>query len=332
MPAKSGQGFRRAPGYQDQSRSGYIPEILSTKWIHRFYTRTVATSIMNTDYEGQIKQQGDKIIIPTVPTIEWADYHKGQKIEITGKLESDPVEMYIRRGQYFKFVDDDVDQAQRAKGLGVVNKALDNAAKQGAIRVDKKILCDLPFHVLPCNQGCHAGAQSESFDVGCVDAPLVLECGKSGCEADVISLLVDLRTILEEQDINSDVDGDMSDGHFWVIIPPWMRGLIIKHPNFMDASKMGDAKSALRNGEIGMIDGMKILVSNNIPWYRLGSAKVFNILAGHTKASTFATQVAKKDYNMRSEQTFGNIWRQLQVFDWMVTNPEALALARVVKR
>ena len=325
---------KRAPGFQDQKASGFIPEIWASRWNHRFYHYTIANEITNTDYEGDIKKQGDKIIIPTVPDIQWADYAKGQMIEITGKLESDPIEMEIRRAQYFKFVDDDIDKAQRTKSLDVVSKALEVAAKQGAIRVDRKLLCDLPLHVPPCNQGCDAGAASGGFDLGCADCPLELSCGGNDCSNDAINLILDARTVLEEQNIGTDVSSTSTEG-FFIIIPPWMKNLILKHPRFSDASAMGMEKSSLLSGKIGVIDDMKVMVSNLIPWYTLdsnkGPKKVWNIIAGNVMATTFASQVTKKDYDVRSEHTFGNYYRQLQVFDWMVTNPEGLALARVTK-
>lgn len=331
MPA-GGNGFGRAPGFQDQKRSGFIPERYSSKWNRKFYAKTIATTIMNTQYEGEINKAGDKLIIPTIPTINWADYKKGQLIETTGILESEPIEMVINRGQYFKFVDDDVDEHQRSKGLMVTDKALDDAAAQGAIRVDKQIFCDLPKHVDPCNQGDHAGAISEGYQIGGVCNPIPIGCvRKEGCDPDILSVLIDLMSVMEERDVNSDTNGQLSGGHFWVILPTWAKGALMKHPDFMDASKMGDGKSVIRNGKVGMIHGMEIYCSNHIPWYMWNGKKVFPVIAGHTSAASFASKVIQKDYRMRSENTFGSIWRQLQVYDWTVTNPEALAMGRIYK-
>ncbi len=75
------------PGY-----SGFfIPEIWSTKMIEKYYDGTVLSKISNTDYEGEIRNQGDKVIIRTHPTLEIHDYEVGQTLinqrPIGGKLE-----------------------------------------------------------------------------------------------------------------------------------------------------------------------------------------------------------------------------------------------------
>lgn len=325
----------RSPGFQNAKASGYIPEIWAKDWNYKFYTKTIASSITNTKFEGQIQKMGDKVIIPTVPDIEWTRYHKGQKLEITGKLESDPITMDVGRAHYFKFVQDDIDKAQSY--VDAVRAALADSAKKGAIRIDRELLCDLPYHVSPCNQGCEAGAQSGAFNLGGLMAtgcgPVELKCGGNDCSNDAINLLLDMMTVLEEQNV---VGGDDNLSGFWFIIPPFVKNLIMKHPRFQDAAAMGDSTSPLRNGKIGMIDGAEVFSTTNLPFYEEDDGtgkmrKVWQILAGHKMATTFASQLTRKDYGMRSEQTFGDIYRQLQVYDWKVTNPEALALARVTK-
>ena len=55
----------------------FIPEIWSGKLIEKFYASTVLAAISNTDYEGEIKNQGDKVHIRTKPTITIHDYLAG---------------------------------------------------------------------------------------------------------------------------------------------------------------------------------------------------------------------------------------------------------------
>src|SRR5580765_7173711 len=52
----------------------FIPEIWSGKLIEKFYASTVLAAISNTDYEGEIRNQGDKVHIRTKPTITISDY------------------------------------------------------------------------------------------------------------------------------------------------------------------------------------------------------------------------------------------------------------------
>jgi hypothetical protein len=54
--------------------TGFIPEIWSGKLVEKFYASTVLAAISNTDYEGEIKNQGDRVKIRTKPTVTIRDY------------------------------------------------------------------------------------------------------------------------------------------------------------------------------------------------------------------------------------------------------------------
>ena len=54
----------------------FIPELWSSKLIVNFYDATVLAAISNTDYEGEIKQYGDKVNIRTTPELTIRDRKK----------------------------------------------------------------------------------------------------------------------------------------------------------------------------------------------------------------------------------------------------------------
>ena len=54
--------------------TGFIPEIWSGKLVEKFYASTVLAAISNTDYEGEIKNKGDRVKIRTKPTITIRNY------------------------------------------------------------------------------------------------------------------------------------------------------------------------------------------------------------------------------------------------------------------
>ena len=112
----------------------------------------------------------------------------------------------------------------------------------------------------------------------------------------------------------------------WLILPFELTGLVKLNPNFVDASKMGDATSMLRNGIIGKLDRMKIYGSSRLTKYSDGS---FQVLAGHKQATTFATQLTVTE-TLRNQNEFGDIVRGLQVYDWKVLQPKML-FTRTVK-
>ena len=71
----------------------FIPEIWSSKLIQEFYDATVLAAISNTDYEGEIKNHGDKIIMRQRPTVTIRNYSAEQELVVdrpsAPTLESD---------------------------------------------------------------------------------------------------------------------------------------------------------------------------------------------------------------------------------------------------
>ena len=99
-----------APGTPQYS-GNFVPELWSSKLLVKFYAACVQAAICNTDYEGEIKDVGDKVIIRTVPDIVIRNYVKNQNLQIQ-RPNSAPTEMTIDRAKYFNFICDDIDKHQ----------------------------------------------------------------------------------------------------------------------------------------------------------------------------------------------------------------------------
>ena len=70
-------GYYTSGSTADAYSGKFIPEIWSGKLQVKFYQTTVLSEITNNDWEGEIKDQGDKVEIRTVPTITINNYTKG---------------------------------------------------------------------------------------------------------------------------------------------------------------------------------------------------------------------------------------------------------------
>ena len=83
---------------------------------------------------------------------------------------------------------------------------------------------------------------------------------------------------------------------------------------------------------LGMIDRFTIYVSNLLPAGVAGglAAGEYAMYAGHSHGLTFASQVSKVE-TLRSEMTFGNILRGLQVYGYKVIDGTAISQAIVAK-
>lgn len=290
----------------------FIPEIWSGKMIENFYDATVLAAISNTDYEGEIRQYGDTVNIRTMPEIAIRDYVKGQTLEVDHP-DSPKLQLVIDKGEYFACVEDDIDGIQ--SDINMMDQWSKDASERMKIKIDQRVLTDMLPDIAAANKGATAGEQSASFDLGTTGSPLTVDKDSTGGATPVVDLLVDMGTVLDEANV--------PESDRYVVIPAKMAGLI-KKSELKDASLSGDGTSIIRNGRLGMIDRFTIYMSHNL---NVASGK-YSIIAGHKMGFTFASQMTEME-TLRSETTFGNIIRGLQVYGYKVTKPEAIAQAVV---
>jgi hypothetical protein len=300
----------------------FIPEIWSGKLQVKFYQTTVLSEITNNDWEGEIKDQGDKVEIRTVPSITINNYSKGQTL--TSQVPTnDLVELLIDKGKYFQVVVDDVDDIQ--SDLKLMDIFTNDASQQMKIAVDTDVLSALVNASAAGNKGTAAGAISGDINLGSsVDpdgAGAATKTARKITSSNVIDYVISMGQCLDEQ--NAPEDGR------WLLIPAWMAAKI-KTSDLKDASITGDSMTPLRNGRLGMIDRFTLYVSNLLPSQTsiVGegadtSVKAFSTFAGTRDAITFASQITKME-TLRSTSTFGNIVRGLNVYGYKVIKPEAL--------
>jgi hypothetical protein len=157
------------------------------------------------------------------------------------------------------------------------------------------------------NKGATAGRITGNIDLGTTGTPVAIT------KSNVLDYIVDLGTVLDE--------ANAPESDRFLVIPAKMAGFI-KKSDLKDASITGDAQSVIRNGRLGMIDRFTIYMSHNLS---VSSGK-FSLIAGHRMGFTFASQMTNME-TIRSESTFGNIIRGLQVYGYEVIKPEALSTA-----
>lgn len=290
----------------------FIPEIWSSKLIEKFYDATVLAAISNTNYEGEIKGQGDKVKIRTIPSLEINDYKSGQTL-VNQRPESSNVELLIDQGKYWSAIVDDVQVVQ--SDIGLMNMWASDASEQMKIAIDRSVLGSIAPDIAAANKGATAGKISGSYSLGVTGTPIQLT------KATILEYIVDLGSVLDEQNVPEA-------GRF-LLLPFWAVNLL-KKSDLKDASLTGDSTSVMRNGRIGMIDRFTAYTSNNLPRVTDGANQCYDILAGHKNGLTFASQLVKTE-TLRAESTFGNIMRGLQVFGHKVIDGSMLARGYVYK-
>lgn len=295
-------GFPVAGGRPNYS-GNFIPEIWSGKLIENFYDATVLAAIANTDYEGEIKSMGDTVNIRTTPEITIKTYVKGQTLQVENP-DKPKLQLVIDKGEYFACIEDDVDKVQ--SDINLMDTWSKDASERMKIKIDQRVLTDILPGVAAINKGANAGRISGNINLGTTGSPVAIT------KTDVLDYIVDLGTVLDE--------ANCPEGNRFLVIPAKMAGMI-KKSDLQDASLAGDGTSILRNGRLGMIDRFTIYMSHNL---KIDTGGKFNLIAGHKMGFTFASQMTEME-TIRSESTFGNIIRGLQVYGYQVVKPEALA-------
>ena len=297
----------------------FIPTLWSGKLIEKFYEATVLAAIANTDYAGEIKNQGDRVVIRQKPTLTINDYEANMDLAVE-RPSSDVVELLIDKGKYFSAIVDDVMETQA--DLDLLGMWADDASEQMKISIDTGVLAGLaPQYytngTIPSdwnaassgNQGATAGRVSANIGLGTTGAPIALT------NVNIIDTILDCGQALDEALI--------PEQGRWLIVTPWMANRI-KKSELRDASLTGDGQTMMRNGRLGMIDRFTLYSSNLSPTNGTWTEMHF----GHSHGLTFASQLTKME-TIRAERTFGTIMRGLQVYGSKVTDPRALGMAVV---
>jgi hypothetical protein len=302
-PAVAGQ-----PAYTGQ----FIPEIWSTKVLEKYYDATVLSQISNTDYEGEIRNQGDKVIIRTDATLEINDYSIGQSL-VNQRPIGGTVELLIDKGFYWSAIIDDIIEKQQ--DIDQMNRWAMDAAEQLKIKLDSRVLGSIVPDVAAANKGATAGRLSGDINLGTTGSPLAIS------KSNILDTILYMGQVLDEQNVPET-------GRFLVL--PFWATTQLKMSDIKDASLTGDGSSPLRNGRVGMIDRFTVYNSNLLPTYTDSTDTTTHFIAGTKAGLTFATQLTKTE-SLRAESTFGNIMRGLMVYGYKVVKPEALCAAYVTR-
>jgi hypothetical protein len=327
FPVVSNGAFDTNPAYS----GSFIPTLWSGKLLAKFYQNTILSEITNTDYEGELKNQGDTVRIRLAPSINIRDYEAGMNLnyEVPTPIFQD---MQVNKGKYFGVQVNDVLAYQA--DMDLMNMFTEDAAKQLKIAVENEVFFNNFVTEGPAaaNEGSLAGLISQSYDLGSDIAPI-----NQSTPENVLNAILRMSSALDEQNVPED-------GRF-LVITPFDRHLLMQS-NIAQAYFTGDQSSTIRTGKIGMLDRFTVYVSNLLPRGEAGKALVAGLdatsagatlanaktrrlmVAGTKHASSFAMTIDKTE-PLRNQTDFGDIVRGLAVYGRKVVKPEALVIAQV---
>ncbi len=315
-----------------QSYSGaFIPTLWSGKLLAKFYQNTMLSEVTNTDYEGELKNQGDTVRIRLAPSISISDYTAGQSLSYEVP-EPSYQDMQVNKGKYFGVQVNDVLAYQ--SDMSLMNMFTEDAAKQLKIAIENEVFFQSFVTEGPAaaNEGATAGAISAAYNLGSDTAPI-----DQATPENVLKAILRMSTALDEQNVPED-------GRY-LIISPYDRHLLMQS-SIAQAYFSGDNSSTVRTGKIGMLDRFSVYVSNLLPkgaaakalvaglsaasgGATLTDAKARRTMVAGTKAAVSFAMTINKTEPLRNQTDFGDIVRGLAVYGRKVTKPEALVVAQV---
>lgn len=277
--------------------TNFIPQIWSARLLENLRNTLVygQASVINRDYEGEIREAGDTVKINAIGPITVVDYDKYTDLPAPQQLTGSQVILQITQAKAFHFEIDDVDRAQTRPDL--MDAAMREAAHALAEAADQYI-ASLYTEVDPGNL------------LGNDTSPIAIDTPEKAYDA-----LVELNVLLNKRNVPRT-------GRF-VIVPPWFTGLLLRDQRFVGTGT-GAAEDRLANGQVGRAAGFTIMESNNVPTVA-GTSTIYKIIAGHPMAWSYAEQINKVEA-YRPERRFGDAVKGLHLYGAKVIRPTGLAV------
>jgi len=351
--------FGSAAGWTNLPNGNFSPVIYSKKVQLAFRKSTVAGDITNSDYFGEIANQGDTVRIIKEPEISVSSYLRGTTIT-PQSLSDDDFSLVVDKANYFAFKVDDIEEAH--SHVNFMDLATNRAAYRLADQHDQEVLGYLSGYAqsaLHTNADAinatvsgtvaNASAGTDELlasnklsrpDFGNIATPgtsgdsipvAARLPGATALPTDYVSptmLIARMGRLLDQQNVDK--------AGRWVVIDPVMMEILMDEDSRLLNSDFGDA-GALRNGLVlNNWNGFRVYVSNNLPVVGTGAdttgttAQSTNygvVVAGHDSAVATAEQINKTE-SYRDPDSFADIVRGMHLYGRKILRPEALVNAR----
>lgn len=272
----------------------FIPELWSARLLYALEHSHIAANLVNRDYEGIIRQQGDTVHINSIGAVTVDDYTRNTDIDDPEILTTTDQTLTIDQAKYFNFQIDDVDAAQAAGDM------MDTAMARAAYALNDTSDAFLLDTIV---KGAASGNVIGSSAAVTLTADNVYEN------------MVALRTKLDKANVPTTNRA--------VVVPPEIYALLLLDDRFVKASSAATADTVLLNGEVGRVAGFKVYMSNNVPY----ATDTWSIPACIPYATTYAEQIVSTEA-YRMEKRFADAVKGLHVYGAKVTDGNAVAVLK----
>ena len=129
--------FQTTSGYGNLPNGNFSPVIYSKQVQLAFRKSTVVGDITNSDYFGEIANQGDTVRIIKEPEISVKAYARGTNVTAQD-LDDEDFQLVVDKANYYAFKMDDIEEAH--SHVNFMQLATDRAAYRLADNYDQEVL------------------------------------------------------------------------------------------------------------------------------------------------------------------------------------------------
>ena len=271
----------------------FIPELWSARLLQGLEKSHVATNLVNRDYEGQIRNQGDKVNINTLSDVAIKTYTPNSDIASPDDLTTTKQQLEITEADYFNIQLDDVDRVQATGEL--MDTAMRNVAYKMNDKTDSFILGKIA-----------SGVDSGNI-IGTTESPIQVT------KNNIYESIIEMRTKLDKANVPT--------SGRTIVIPPEIYALLLQDERFVKSDAVA-GQNVLVNGLVGRVAGFDVFESNNVVYDT--NNKFWKVTAQVRTATTFAEQIVKTEA-YRMEKRFSDAVKGLHVYGAKVTDGTQIA-------
>lgn len=301
----------------EKAYSNFIPQIWGQKINHAMEKNCVMLQCVNRNWQADADKGGDIINIITPGEVTASAY--------TGTItsyetpQSTKAQLKLDQETYFAFSVPDISAVQA--NISIMDSYVEKAKMALELKLDSylfgKSLDTSASNILGSTSA--VSLTSENIYSKFVEMAKLLK----------ISGAMGMENSSDKSFEKASEDGEKAFSKDkkapWVVIHPDIEELLLNSSQFTSASILGDKLK--REGAIGKVAGLEVLVSNNVGKTVASEKASYEIFAGTNEAITFASQV-KKIESIRDKGSFSDLVRGLYVYGALTVNPECLALMK----
>lgn len=344
--------FAAEAAWGNLPNGNFSPVIYSKQAQIAFRKAATVAAITNSDYFGEISNQGDTVRIIKEPEITVNTLKRGTSLA-TQVLNDADFQLVIDQANYFQFELDDIEEAH--SHIDFMKMATDRAGYRLADTYDLEVLAYLSGYnadgtVRTAPNGTKADAAAGADELLAANKLDITSFGNitttatagdsipvaprfGGATAASTSTATPLQVVARMSRLMDQRNVDTR-GRWLVVDPVFVEMLKDEDSRVLNADFGG---SGLMNGLVlNNLHGFRVYVSNNTVQVGTGSgtsgatAQSTNygvLVAGHDSAVATAEQINKVE-SFRSQTNFADVVRGMHLYGRKILRPEALVTAR----